>query len=153
MNQGALDVVLVALANSIEGQPVLAVNGGGQATFKTTVVPSGGIVFRLNGQKYLKADLSAQVLTGFNLATTAALQWACLRVELNKNGTVSIKQSGMFLGAAEAQANPPTRSAAMVTVGLIIQPPSFIPGTTALDAGDVDFIDGDPDLAFLNLPG
>jgi hypothetical protein len=152
VNQGALAAVLVALVNRVHSQCVPAVNSGSAATFKTTVVPSGGIVFEINGVRYLKADLSAQVITGFNIPTTAAGQWLHLRVQLDKDGTVSILFSGPFATLAEAKENPPTRSVATATICSIILPPSFVPGTTALDVTNVTYIDGDPDLRAIDIP-
>ena len=151
VNQGDLVRLLVALQNAMMSSPTLAVNAGGAATFKTTVVPSGGIVFRINGVHHLKADLSAQVLTGFSLASTGVGQFCLLRVELDVDGTVGIVQGGMFSSAAEATAHPPARSADQATIGTILLPASFVPGTTALDASGVVFTDGDPDLSALQL--
>lgn len=151
MNQGDLAKVLVAVANRMMSSPTLAVNSGGAATFKTTVVPSGGIVFAINGVHYLKADLSAQVLTGFSLASTGVGEFSLLRIELNSSGTVGIVQGGIFNSAAEATAHPPVRSADKCTIGTILLPASFVPGTTALDASGVVFTDGDPDLSALNI--
>lgn len=151
INQGDLVKVLIALRDAVMSSPTLAVNGVAEATFKTTVVPSGGMVFRINGTHYLKADLAAQVLTGFSLASTGVGQFCLLRVELNTAGTVGILQGGMFGSAAEATAHPPARSASKATIGTILLPASFVPGTTALDAAGVVFTDGDPDLSALNL--
>jgi hypothetical protein len=144
--------VLIALVNRVHSQAVPAVNSGGAATFKTTVVPTGGIVFNINGIRYLKANLSAQVISGFNIPNTAASQWLHLRVELDTGGTVGILFSGPFANSAEALENPPTRSAAKVTLCSIIIPPSFTIGTTALDAANVTFYDGDPDLRAIDIP-
>lgn len=152
MNQGAVMAILVALVNRVASQVVPAVNAGSAATFKTTVVPSGGIVYRINSIRYLKADLSAQVITGFNIPNTAAAQFLHLRVELNTSGTVGILFSGPFASAAEALENPPTRSAAKATICSIIIPPSFTIGTTALDVTNVAFYDGDPDLRAIDIP-
>lgn len=149
MNQGDLSALLSALLDTMFSSPTLAVNSGGAATFKTTVVPSGGIVFRINDAHFLKANLSAQVLTGFSLASTGVGQFCLLRVELNTAGTVGILQGGMFNSAAEAAAHPPTRSANKVTIGTILLPASFVPGTTPLDTAGVVFTDGDPDLSLL----
>ena len=151
MNQGDLARILVALVDQVISQPVLAVEGASEATFKTTVVPSGGIVFKINGVPYLKANLSAQVLTGFGLVSTGVGEFCLLRVELNSAGTVGILQGGMFGSAALAAANPPTRSADKATIGTIRLPASFTIGTTALDAAGVVFTDGDPDLSALAL--
>ena len=151
MNQGDLAKILVALVDRVTTQPVLAVNSGGATTFKSTVVPSGGIVFTINGVVYLKANLSAQVLTGFSLVSTGVGQFCLLRVELESDGTVGILQGGMFNSAAEAAAHPPTRSADKATIGTILLPASFVPGTTALDASGVVFTDGDLDLSALQL--
>lgn len=152
MNQGALAAVLIALVNRVKVQVVPAVNSGGAATFKTTVVPSGGIVFEINGVRYLKADLSAQVITGFNIPNTGVGQFLHLRVELNTTGTVGIVFSGPFPSAAEALENPPVRSSGKVTVCSITIPASFTIGTTALDASGVVFTDGDPDLRVIDIP-
>lgn len=147
MSQGDLIKALVALVDTMLSSPTLAVNGAAEATFKTTVVPSGGIVFRINGVHYVKADLAAQVLTGFSLASTGVGEFCLLRVELDVDGTVGIVQGGMFNSAAEAAAHPPTRSADKVTIGTILLPASFVPGTTALDVSGVVITDGDPDLS------
>jgi hypothetical protein len=58
-----------AIGNRTFSQAVLASNGASGATVKTTVVPSGGIVYSIDGQVYKKANLSAQALTAL-----AALQ-------------------------------------------------------------------------------
>ncbi len=150
VNQGDLVKLLVALVDCVTTQPVLAVNAGGQATFKTTVVPAGGIIYRINGQPLAKANLSAQVLTGFGLVNTGVGQFCLLRVELNATGVVGILQGGMVATAAEAAQTAPTRSADKATIGTILLPPSFIIGTTALDAAGVVFTDGDPDLNALS---
>lgn len=151
MSQGDMVKALVVLVDTMMSSPTLAVDSGGAATFKTTVVPSGGIVFRINGVHYLKANLSAQVLTGFNLASMGVGQFTLLRVELDSAGAVGIVQGGIFNSAAEASARPPSRSADKVTIGTILLPASFVPGTTALDAAGVVFTDGDPDLSALAL--
>lgn len=150
IDQGDLVRILVAFNNRLLNKPTLAVNSGGAATFKSTgnPVPAvAGIMFRVNGVPLTKADLSAQVLTGFGLVNTGVGQFCLLRVELNASGTVSIVQGGMYGSSAEAAASIPTRSADKCTIGTILLPASFTIGTTALDAAGVVFTDGDPDLS------
>jgi hypothetical protein len=148
------------VGNRCFSKAVLAINAGSALTVKTTVVPSGGIVFSSGGIQKLKADLSAvalavsaaqqQKISGQQtFYTQPANTTAYIVVALDSGGTPYAIQ-GTYAGQVK-QSSPidnlgtgdiPDVGDSLTPIGyikVVTGATTFLPATDALDKASVTF--------------
>lgn len=164
LNEIQHNVLRNLIGNRCFSKPVLAINAGGAATIKTTVVPAGGIVFTVDGVSKLKANLAAEVL-----ATLAAVQREITGLDgyyvqpigktvyylvcLDAAGTVYTIQ-GTYVGQSFTPYSnrlgdgkmPCDIGSTLTPIGyikVVTGSATFTPATTLLDAANITFTFGD----------
>lgn len=149
-----------ALANRCLTKATLAINAGSAATIKTT----GATIYSIDGVLYSKAALAAQsiapthdafgnlVAAGVAAYVQPTATTVYYVISLNSAGNVAVSQ-GSYAGQVQTFANDlskiytgtgaiPVEPAGYTAIGVIKVAPTsaatFTPGTTALDAANVN---------------
>lgn len=147
------------IGNRCFSQAVLAINAASAATVKTTVVPSGGIVYTVDGRVFNKANLSAQVLTADATQQAIITGQSTFYVQpinttvyyvivLDASGNVRTIQ-GTYLGQTFGAYVQQTGDGSIPDIGDSFTPigmikvatgaVTFTPATTLLDAASITF--------------
>jgi hypothetical protein len=145
------------IGNHCYSRAVLAIESAGLATVKTTVVPTGGIVYSIDGITYLKANLSAEALTADATQQAIITGQSTFYVQpdgktvyyvvcLDSSGNERTIQ-GTYSGQTFTPFGPQTGDGSIPDVGDSLCPiammkiatsgATFTPASTALDAAGV----------------
>lgn len=124
------------LGDYVDGATALGIGGTAQN------VASGAFTYHINGQQYTKAAVTAG--TALSGATVPDLLYGAWALEINAAGTIAIVEAAAnatgYASSALALAGIPAQTAdkaRLGTVTILNAGATFIPGTTALDAGTV----------------